>query len=156
DGYCFFIELIRRWVATNKSLLKVKDELDRVVPLADTLYRSAVGFHRQFDLESAKDQLLKALRANPNHLKARLLLGQILLDQDRSTDAVKELEAAYQYDEDAARYPLIKALLIRGEELERVDDYVAASEIYKRVLELSPDEKLAQQRCAAIEELLRK
>jgi hypothetical protein len=39
-GYKFFVELMRRWVVARKSLDKVKDELDRVMPpRRDTLPR---------------------------------------------------------------------------------------------------------------------
>jgi len=71
----FFIEIMRRWVATTKPLARVKDELDRIDPLADTLYRSGEGYYRQRNLESAVGLLRQALTVNPNHLKARLLLG---------------------------------------------------------------------------------
>ena len=74
-GYGFFIEIMRRWVATTKPLAGVKDELDRIDPLADTLYRSGEGYYRQRNLESAVGLLRQALTVNPNHLKARLLLG---------------------------------------------------------------------------------
>jgi tetratricopeptide (TPR) repeat protein len=162
-GYGFFIELMRRWVNLRKPLSKVKEWLDRIVPLADALYRNADSFYRQADPENAKDLLQKALRVNPNHLKARLLLGQILLEQDRLEDAIRELEEAYRYDEEAAFYPLIRALLVRGEQLGRLSGPSSSKQsigrpkqaddalrVYERVLEISPHEKVAEERIAAI------
>lgn len=146
DGYIFFIELMRRWVLDRKPLPKVKDELNRVEPQAERLYRSGEFFYRQPDLESAKNQLRHALRANQNHLKARMLLGQILLEQNNPAEAVRELEEAYHYDEDAARYPLIRTLLQHGESLGRAGNDDGALKAYERVLAISPHEKVAQER----------
>jgi len=145
-GYGFFIEIMRRWVATTKPLARVKDELDRIIPLADTLFRSGEGFYQQRNLESAIGLLRQALTVNPNHLKARLLLGQVLLEQQDLEQAVRELEEAYRYDEDATRYPLVRTLLIYGEELERTQHDDQAETAYRRVLEMSPQENVAHQR----------
>lgn len=149
-GYRFFIELMRRWVAARKPLPQVKDELDRLVPLADTLYRSADAFYRHGDAESAEDQLVKALRANPNHLKARLLLGQVRVEQGDLAGAVQVLEEAFRYDEDAGRYPLVRALLALGGASEHAGDDDAALAAYGRALELSPREAVAQERSGVI------
>jgi tetratricopeptide (TPR) repeat protein len=150
SGYRFFVELMRQWVATRKPLPRVKDELDRVVPQADLLYRSGDGFYRQGDLENALGQLRAALRINPNHLKARLLCGKVLVEQGNLAEAAQDLEEAYRYDEDAARYPLINALLAYGEELERNARTDDALKAYERVLKLSPRSQVGQERRAAI------
>lgn len=154
DGYRFPVEMLRLWVLKNKPLSRVKEELDRIVPLADSLYRSADAYYRNGKLDDALEQLRKALHANPNHLKARLRIGEILQEQGKLTAAIEELEHAYRYDEDAARYPLLRALLLRGEELERSGlsppDLLA---FYGRILELSPAEPLAIERS---HELLRR
>jgi tetratricopeptide (TPR) repeat protein len=149
-GYRFFVELMRQWVATRKPLPRVKDELDRVVPQADLLYRSGDGYYRQHELENAIGQLRAALRVNPNHLKARLLCGQVLLEQGNLVEATQDLEEAYRHDEDSARYPLINALLAYSEVLERNAQNDDALKVYMRVLELSPRSQLAQERRAAI------
>ena len=149
-GYRFFSELMRRWVAERKPLPRVKDELDRIVPLAESLYRSAEAFYRQRDTENAADQLRKALRANANHQKARLLLGQILVEQGQLSEAIREIEEAYHRDEDAARYPLIRALLLYAEERERAGALDEALALYERTLSLSPHEAIAQTRQASI------
>lgn len=145
-GYAFTVELLRRWVAENKPLPRVKDELDRVVPFAETLYRGGEGWYRQRKLAEATSQLRQALAINPNHLKARLLLGQVLLEQDQLDAAIVELQQAYQYDEDGARYQLVRVLLEKGQRLERDKQQDAALELYEQVLTLSPREKVAHER----------
>jgi tetratricopeptide (TPR) repeat protein len=143
--YRFFSELMRRWVETNKPLPTVKNELDRIVPLAETLYRSADGFYRQRDLPNAEFQLRQALRVNPNHLKARLLLGQTLLELERADEAIRELEEAYRIDEHAGRLRLVEALLLRAAEHERANADDEALKAFDRTLELSPREVKAQE-----------
>jgi tetratricopeptide (TPR) repeat protein len=145
-GYKFFIELMRRWVASHKPLPKVREELDRIVPLADTLYRSAEAFYRQRDLENAQSQLRQALRVNPNHLKARLLVAQVLLEENRLIEAIADLEEAYRYGEEMARYPLVRALLTHGEALEQASNDDQALATYERVLAVSPRETVARER----------
>ena len=100
-GYGFFIELMRRWVAERKPLPKVKDELDRVNPIADQHYQLANTYFRLGNLKEAIAPLQASLQINPNHLKARLLLGETLREQGALDEAVKQLEEAYRYDEDA-------------------------------------------------------
>ncbi len=147
DGYRFPVEMLRLWVFQNKPLSRAKEELDRIVPLADSLYRSADAYYRNGRLDDALEQLRKALNANPNHLKARLRIGEILQEQGKLQTAVEELEHAYRWDEDAARYPLLRALLLRGEELERAGTNATdLLTFYGRVLDLSPNEPLALER----------
>jgi WD domain, G-beta repeat len=83
-------------------------------------------------------------------------VGEILREEDAIDEAVKELEEAYRYDEDAARYPLVRALLAHGERTElsgREDD---ALNIYQRVLAISPREAVAQEKLAEIRSIRRK
>jgi tetratricopeptide (TPR) repeat protein len=151
DGkYGFFIELMRRWVAARKPLPKVKDELDRLVPLADSLFQSGDGFYRRGNLDNSQNLLQQALAVNPNHLKARLLLAQVLVEQGKLEEAVRELEEARRYDTVAAQYPLIRTLLLREEELERANDMDGALTACERVLEIAPGNNVATERRATI------
>jgi tetratricopeptide (TPR) repeat protein len=149
-GYRFFVELMRRWVAEQKRLGRVKDELDRVIPLADTLYQGGSAFYRRGEMESAIGQLQQALKVNPNHLKARLLLGTIYREQSQLEEAIAEFETVYRYDEIEGRYELVRTLLAHGEAQEREGDEEEALKAYDRVLEVSPREQVAHERRAAI------
>ncbi len=143
-GYRFFIELLRRWVAEYRPLDRVKDELDRVNPLADTLYQAAQGFYRQGKKKQARAQVRQALDLNPNHLKAHLLLGTILREANHLTEAIEEFEAAYQLDEQEGRFELLRTLLQQAEALEKTGNEADALSLYNRVLTISPHEQTAQ------------
>ncbi len=149
-GYRFYVEFLRRWVAINKPLNQVKDELDRINPLADNLYQTAQGFYQQDNKEQAIAQLQQALNANPNHLKAHLLLGTILRDENRLDDAITEFEEVYQLDEREGRFELLRTLLQQGEALEKAHNQEGALAVYNRVLAISPREHTAQERKAAL------
>ncbi len=146
-GYRFAVPLLRRWVLTNRPLRRVKDELDRLDPLADTLFQAGQGFYNNNDSETAEQQLRQALNINPNHLKARLLLGRILLEKGRLAESVDVFEIAYQYD-GAARADYVKSLLALAES--QPQDETAQFAAYERILKIQPDQPLAAERIRAI------
>lgn len=150
NGYRFPIEMMRRWIAARKPITHVNEELDRVVPLADSLFQSGDGFYRRGNLDTSRNLLQQALTINPNHLKARLLLSQVFMEEGRIDEAVRELEETNKFDEAAARGPLVRMLLMREEELERSGDQEKALAICERVLELVPGETTATDRRSAI------
>ena len=149
-GYSFFVELMRRWVAERKPLAKVKDELDRIIPLADSLFQTANGFYMRGTMDKATAQLQEALTINPNHLKARLLLGEIYRSQGKFDEAIRELEEAYRIDEASSRVPLENALLQRADSLEKNNQPDDALKDYERLLTISPNSKVGKERRATI------
>jgi tetratricopeptide (TPR) repeat protein len=144
--YRFAVPLLRRWVLTNRPLRRVKEELDRLNPLADTLFQGGQGFYNNNNSEMAEQQLRQALNINPNHLKARLLLGQVLLEKGDLTESVDMFDAAYQYDERAARALLIKSLLALAETQEENLQLTT----YERILKIESDQPLANEKVRAI------
>jgi tetratricopeptide (TPR) repeat protein len=145
-AYRFTVPLLRRWVLANRPLRRVKEELDRLNPLADTLFQGGQGFYNSNDPEGAEQQLRQALNINPNHLKARLLLGQVLLEKRNFAESVAMFDAAYQYDERSARAHLIKALLALAETQE---ENLQLS-TYERILKIQSDQPLANEKIQAI------
>lgn len=173
-GYRFTVPLLRRWVVKNRPLRRVKEDLDRLDPLAEDLFRTGQRFYGLGQLDRAKAQLRQAIQVNPNHLKARLLLGQILLGSGGLTiplavpinavpiniglspktieEAVKILEEAYQYDPDAARSDLVRALLA----LSSRQDETAQLTTLERILQIQPDQPTARTQTEQIRQAKRK
>ncbi|MFX0196875.1 MAG: tetratricopeptide repeat protein [Candidatus Hodarchaeota archaeon] len=150
EGYTFFVELIRHWVAANKPAKRVKDELDNVDQLAKSLFETGEFFYRTGELEAATEQLKRVLQINPNHLKARLLLGEVLRDFGQTDAAVRELEQAYRYDAEASRTALLRALIVHGEVLEDKGEIEEALSLYRRALEIVPDDNQAKRHLMAV------
>ena len=148
--YRFAVELFRRWLRRNKPLREVKDELDRVEPLAERLFGIGRGFFDRRQWETAVRYFQDALGANPRHFRARLHLGEALLAQGQMDEAVTELEEAYELDQDEARYVLTRALVAQAKELEKAGDEERALAACERALQVSPSELAAQEVRAAI------
>ena len=143
DGHFrFAVPLLRRWVAAEKPLRRVKAELDSLEPLAESLYRSGEGFYKMGNLEEAERLLRNAMNVNPNHFRARLLLGQVLLGRGDAASAVEMLEPAYHFDPRSAQPGLIGALLALAE----TQDGSARLNTYNRILELDPEQITAMKK----------
>jgi tetratricopeptide (TPR) repeat protein len=149
-GYRFRVELLRRWIAENKPLRRVQEELDRIEPVAENYYRAALGLYRSGQLDQAIDDLKRAIGLNPNHVGANQLLADILLAQGKALEATQLLEPLYEYQPAAARPRLVQALLAQARVAEsdtgprgmawlwspmEEDELLA---LYERVLELDP------------------
>lgn len=151
DGqYRVSLELLRRWVAGNYPLQRIKDELDDISPAAAELYRAARDAYEQKELDRAVEQLEQALEVNPNHLQAQLLLGIVLRESGRLAEAAARFEGLYKLDSREAGVELVRTLLEQGAASEAAGDEAGAMQAYGRVLEISPRELTAQTRQAAI------
>ncbi|HXD10124.1 MAG TPA: tetratricopeptide repeat protein, partial [Anaerolineales bacterium] len=145
-AYHFAVPLLQRWVLANRPLRRVKEELDRLDPLAETLFQGGQGFYNNNNLDAAEQQLREALKINPNHFKGRLLLGRILLEKGNLVESVDMFDAAYQYDERSARADFIKSLLALAETQE---ENLQLS-TYERILKIQSDQPLANEKFRAI------
>jgi tetratricopeptide (TPR) repeat protein len=152
NAFRFAIPLLRRWVAAEKPLRRVKAELDSLEPLAESLYHSGEGFYKIGNLEEAERSLRNALDVNPNHFRARLLLAQVLLGKGNPAEAVKELEPAYEFEPRSSKSSLIKALLA----LAGTQDEEEQLATYDRILEIEPGQLMASEKKRAILRKLQK
>jgi len=110
----FAVELFRRWVRKNKPLREVKDELDRVEPVAERLYELGRDFFKRRRWETATRYFRDALEAYPGHFRARLHLGEALLELGQIDAAVDELERAHEMDPSEAKFALARAMARAG------------------------------------------
>ncbi len=134
-GYRFRVELLRRWIADHKPLRRVQEELDRIEPVAQNLYRAALGLYQAGQLDQVVGLLRQAIGLNPNHVGASQLLAEILLSQGQPDEARQLLERLYEYQPAAARPRLVQALLAKAQVVKDDDAQLA---LYNRVLELNP------------------
>jgi DNA-binding winged helix-turn-helix (wHTH) protein len=106
----FAVELFRRWVGQNRPLSEVKDELDQVEPVAERLYELGREFFRRRQWENAARYFRDALETYPQHFRARLYLGEALLELGQVEEAVAELKRAHELDQEGAKFALARAV----------------------------------------------
>jgi tetratricopeptide (TPR) repeat protein len=146
----FAVELFRRWVRQHKPLQDVKDELDRIDPLADELFGIGQEFFRRNQLQAAIRYFRDALAANPQHFHARLRLGETLLQLNRPDRAVDELKVTYEQDREETRPLLTRALVAQARAREEAGNEDDALAICEQVLKISPNNRAAQKMQGAI------
>ncbi len=140
EVYRFSIPLLRRWVATEKPLRRVKANLDSLEPLAESLYQRAEGFSNIGKVDDAERLLRNALDINPYHFRARVLLGKVLLAKGNAEAAVEELKPAYEFDAHSAKSQFISALMALADTRKEPCQQLT---LYNQVLNIEPNQPAA-------------
>lgn len=140
-GFRFRVELLRRWVEKNKPLRRVQDELDRIEPVAESLFQAAQGIYKNSELDEAENLLRKAIGINPNHVKANKLLADILLANHKYAEAKTILAGLYEYQPMEARSRLIQAWLGLASLADNDDEKLYC---YEAILKLDPNQAEAK------------
>jgi tetratricopeptide (TPR) repeat protein len=143
--YCFAVEIFRRWVHENKPLQSMKDKLDQIDPLAEQLFCIGQEFLRRHQWETAIRYFHDALETNPRHFRARLHLGETLLEADRTDEATVELERAYKLDQEETRPLLVRALVAQARARQEAGDESGTLTACERALQISPQEQAVQE-----------
>jgi len=141
EAYRFRVELLRRWIADNKPLHQVQEDLDRLDPEANELYKAAQRFYTSRRLDAAIESLRQVISINYHHVGAYQLLADAFLAKNQLSDAREILEQLYDYNPVAARNPLVDVLLSLAKSS---DDKREQRKIYERVLELEPEQSKAK------------
>ncbi len=140
-AFRFRVEILRRWIAGHKPIDRVREEMDRVQPVADSLFQAAYGFYQGDDFDQAVPLLRQVISLNPNHIRGQELLAEILLAQDQRVEARKLLETLHEYHPAVARPRLVQVLLREAQDTDAVAEKAG---LYERVLELEPGQPEAR------------
>ncbi len=136
SGYKFQVEMFRRWLVKYKPINKLRQDIDRIQPMAERLFHESQQHYDQKEFEQAVPKLRQVLGFNPNHVQATMLLVEILLAQDEISSAQELLENLYEYQPDLARPRLIQTLLQTVNQTFEEDQKLG---IYERILKIAPD-----------------
>ncbi|GAB4426495.1 MAG: hypothetical protein Kow0031_06270 [Anaerolineae bacterium] len=143
-GYTFYTDLLRRWIAANRPLDQIKEaELAQLGPKTEQLYQLALLAQRRGEPAEALARLDEALAANPNHLGALMLKGEILAAQNQPAAAVETYDRAFGLSPLLAAGGLAGALALLGQQQEQAGNNAAALESYRRALKIDPKNQLA-------------
>jgi tetratricopeptide (TPR) repeat protein len=111
EGYCFRVELFRKWVVEHKPLKEImRKELGRIRVESDQYYQEGHSFYQNKQFDEAIDRLSTAIRINYHHIDAKKLLAKVLVKQGKIVEAQTALERFYQSSPDAARPQLTELL----------------------------------------------
>ena len=139
DGYQFLVSAIHWWIKQNKPVAYVQDERDKLNPRAHRYYELAKLDYENDDLISAKYHLQGALNLNLDHLQARILLGDIELEQGDLPRAIEAYSYAYKHDKRDTKAKLMQALMQKAKRLEEFNP-IDAFETYQELIEIDPDD----------------
>ena len=136
EGFQFCVEILRRWIAAQKPLSRVQEEIDRINPVAESLFSAASQAYRNDQFKKAESRLKEAVGENPNHVRARQMLGDIFIRQERFVEARQILEELHAYNPAAAKPKLTQVLLSLVRNVQSEDQRLA---LYEQVLEIDPN-----------------
>lgn len=145
------VPLLRLWLAFEKPLQQVKDAIEQLKKQVENLYRDGKTCYKQGNLQGAEDLLRCVLRRDPYHLRARLLLGPVLVGQGKPAAAVEEVELAYQLDPRLSKSVLIGTLLA----LARIQSETHSIATYYAILDIDPKQATALEKLLTIAERAR-
>jgi tetratricopeptide (TPR) repeat protein len=143
-----------RWAPDEVKVLRAKDltESDAEMDLALGSLAAGSAYMNARDLsvegrgkdalvrqcrEQAEGHFRHALGLRPDLLEARLRLGRVLMDQDRTAEAEAELQTVLKQTTDSRTVYL--ALLFLGEAAEEGDRLEEATDMYRRAVAIKPD-----------------
>jgi len=147
DGLCMRVEILRQWIVDKKPLSRVREEMDRILPVAENLFQAAYRLYQSGELNETRQLLQRALGHNPNHMKANQLLAEIFLAEGDLIEARKLLETLYTYNPSLARPRLIQTLLSQAK---KESDESAQLALFEKVLELDPRQPEAISNCSRL------
>jgi len=146
NKFRFRVELFRRWIAENRQLPKVQQELDSSETRADNFYKASQNLWSNSQLEPAIDNLEKALKLNPNHIGANDLLTETYLDLKNWEKAWKTAKAFSLLRPQFAR-PLLNQAL---EGLIASQDEDTQLHYYEETLKIDPEHADVKQKWQTI------
>jgi len=147
DGIRMRVEILRQWIVDKKPLSRVRDEMDRILPVAENLFQAAYRLYQSGELDETRQLLQRALGHNPNHMKANQLLAEIFLAKGDLAEARKLLETLYTYNPSLARPRLIQTLLSQAR---RETEETAQLVLFEKVIELDPRQPEAISNCSRL------
>jgi len=139
-GYRMRVEMLRQWIAERKPLSRVRDEMDRILPVAENLFQAAYSIYQGGQLDDAEPLLRQSVRLNPNHIKANQLLAEILLAKGDTDEALKILEILYEYNPSDVKHRLVQVLMNKTKD-EKEDKTKIL--LYTKILKIEPNHSKA-------------
>ena len=135
EAYRFKVEMIRRWIASERSLEHMTDEARFISHRAYRLYELADEYRQDGQLEDAAENYEKALEVYPLLIDAQLGLADTLRQMEDWPAAIEAYEQLLELDPSRVD-GLQEALLEYGGRLEEEGQIEQAIQQYERAAQL--------------------
>ncbi|NET28178.1 AAA family ATPase [Okeania sp. SIO1I7] len=151
--YRLKIELVRRWLLKRYSLRGEVQELENLSSEASHIYKLATELRQTLvTLTSVIAIYEQVLEINPNHFKVLFDLAEAYLVLEDFGKAIEFYQRGYQVNPILAEDGLVESLLGYGQKLMEQRKWEIAKEQFEKVLNLDPDNTLAQERLIEIKQ----
>ncbi|WP_083305607.1 ABC transporter substrate-binding protein [Moorena producens] len=148
------VPLVRHWLIRYHPLQQ------EILPLetldqdqTDPIYQLATTRYQQGEIRAALMLYKEVLQLNPNHFSALLALAEGYFQVNDYRKAVELYTRAYKVKPVPSQEGLLRSLLKYGDQLIEQKEFTTAQKCFQKMLDIDPDDQLAQQRLDQIEAL---
>jgi eukaryotic-like serine/threonine-protein kinase len=139
-----YADFSSQYLPPGEAIPKAREAALKAIELDETLPEARhslalVKWWGDWDWAGAEREYKLALELNPNLVHTRIYYAEFLLQQKRFEEALREIRQAEAYDPASLR-----AMKIEGDVYNTMRQYDRAIEIYRKILELSPDSASAR------------
>jgi tetratricopeptide (TPR) repeat protein len=156
DDNHFVIHLMRLWLVANRSIDRVREELEEVNPIANRFIEIGDEYRDRGEAQQAIAYYQQALNMNPGNFKAQNNIANVHLEQKNYEQAVQAFESALKIDDEdvVAKTGFSEASLALGEQARGRKEYEDAIHYYQQVLEINPNHVEAKERSTKFQKLV--
>ncbi|NEQ80602.1 MAG: ABC transporter substrate-binding protein [Moorea sp. SIO2I5] len=148
------VPLVCRWLVQYHPLQQ------EILPLntldqdqTDPIYKLATTRYQQGKIQTALLLYDEVLQVNPNHFNTLLALAEGYLQAENFTKAVELYRRVYPVKPVQSKEGFLRSLLNYGDELIKQQAFKKAQKCFQEMLDIDPDDRLAQQKLEHIQAL---
>ncbi|NER93247.1 MAG: hypothetical protein F6J86_05315 [Symploca sp. SIO1B1] len=144
------VELVRCWLVKQHPLRQAIWELEDINLEAQEIYDQAIELSINSNMQSELKLYEEILALNPNHFSSLFKIANIYLDLEDFNKAVEFYERSFKVDPVVNQERFVRSLLGYGQELLLQKELNLAAEQFAKVLDIEPDNSLAQEQLAQV------
>ena len=148
------VPLVQRWLVQYHPLrqeILALEKLDQ--DQTDPIDQLAIRQYQQGRIKTALRLYEHVLQINPNHFSALLALAQGYLQVKNFRKAVELYRRVYQVNPVQSKEGFLRSLRSYGYQLIEQQAFTTAKKLFQQVLEIEPENQLAQQKLEDIEDI---
>jgi len=150
EGWTDAVALVRQALESDPSLFRTRFHLGEILLELGQIEEAMAELDTALDVyrrasadrqEETIDFFQLLLAREPHNVFARLHLGELLMARGQISEAVHQLEQAYDLDSVRARPHLVRALVAQAQAAQESGDRLAVMKSYVRVMQVDPSHR---------------